>query len=43
MDRAVLEQALADQRAYRPKQVWQWAARGAAGLEEMTNSPTALS
>ncbi len=44
MDLELLEQALAerDQPAYRAHQVWEWAARGAAGYDEMTNLPTAL-
>src|SRR5438132_10585620 len=44
MDLAVLEETLAarGQPAYRARQVWEWAARGAAGFEEMTNLPAAL-
>jgi len=44
MDLAVLEQTLADrgEPRYRAGQVWEWAARGAAGFEEMTNLPAAL-
>ena len=41
----LLEQALADrgEPAYRVAQVWEWAARGASGYEEMmTNLPAAL-
>src|SRR5438132_1416381 len=44
MDLAVLEETLAarGQPAYRARQVWEWAARGAGGFEEMTNLPAAL-
>src|SRR5207245_1557909 len=44
MDLAVLEETLAarGQPAYRARQVWEWAARGAGGLEELTNLPAAL-
>jgi 23S rRNA (adenine2503-C2)-methyltransferase len=44
MDLAVLEETLATrgEPAYRTRQVWEWAARGAAGFEEMTNLPAAL-
>jgi 23S rRNA (adenine2503-C2)-methyltransferase len=44
MDLAVLEETLAarGEPAYRSRQVWEWAARGAAGFEEMTNLPAAL-
>ena len=44
MDLDRLEQALAerDQPAYRARQVWEWAARGATGYDEMTNLPAAL-
>jgi 23S rRNA (adenine2503-C2)-methyltransferase len=42
MDRALLDEALADEPRYRRRQVWEWAARGAAGYEEMTNVPTPL-
>jgi 23S rRNA (adenine2503-C2)-methyltransferase len=38
----LLEQTLADEPSYRARQVWQWAARGAAGYDEMTNVPAAL-
>ena len=44
MDLALLEQVL-DARgepAYRARQVWEWAARGVAGYEEMTNVPASL-
>jgi 23S rRNA (adenine2503-C2)-methyltransferase len=44
MDLALLERTLAGsgEPAYRARQVWDWAARGVAGYEEMTNVPTAL-
>ena len=44
MDLALLEQTLADagEPAFRGRQVWSWAARGAAGYEEMTDLPRAL-
>jgi 23S rRNA (adenine2503-C2)-methyltransferase len=42
MDRALLDEALADEPGYRRRQVWEWAARGAAGYDEMTNVPTPL-
>jgi 23S rRNA (adenine2503-C2)-methyltransferase len=44
MDLALLEQVLAarGEPAYRAAQVWEWAARGVAGYEEMTNVPSRL-
>jgi 23S rRNA (adenine2503-C2)-methyltransferase len=44
MDLAVLEETLAarGEPKYRAGQVWEWAARGAAGFDEMTNLPAAL-
>ena len=44
MDLALLERRLADlgQPAYRARQVWEWAARGADGYETMTNLPRVL-
>jgi 23S rRNA (adenine2503-C2)-methyltransferase len=44
MDLAVLEETLAarGEPGYRADQVWLWAARGAAGFDEMTNLPAAL-
>ncbi|MCW3011964.1 MAG: rlmN [Solirubrobacterales bacterium] len=44
MDPALLERTLADagQPAFRAKQVWEWAARGAKGYDEMSNVPAAL-
>ena len=44
MNLELLEQTLADrgEPSFRARQVWEWAARGAAGYEEMTNLPAAL-
>jgi 23S rRNA (adenine2503-C2)-methyltransferase len=44
MDLNLLEEALAarGEPAYRAGQVWEWAARGAAGYDAMTNIPGAL-
>jgi 23S rRNA (adenine2503-C2)-methyltransferase len=42
MDTALLERALADEPSYRRRQIWEWAARGAAGYDEMTNVPAEL-
>src|SRR3954453_9395521 len=42
MDRALLDVALAGEPAFRGRQIWEWAARGAAGYDEMTNVPTLL-
>src|ERR1051325_7188861 len=42
MDAALLEDALAGEPAFRARQVWEWAARGAAGYDQMTNVPTGL-
>jgi 23S rRNA (adenine2503-C2)-methyltransferase len=44
VDTALLETTLAGagEPAFRARQVWDWAARGAAGYEEMTNVPAAL-
>ena len=44
MDLPLLEQTLADrgEPAFRARQVWEWAARGVAGYEEMTNLPRTL-
>jgi 23S rRNA (adenine2503-C2)-methyltransferase len=33
---------LADEPAYRTRQVWEWTARGAASFEEMTNLPSGM-
>jgi 23S rRNA (adenine2503-C2)-methyltransferase len=38
----LLEDVLAGEPTYRTRQVWQWAARGATGYEQMTNVPAAL-
>ncbi|WP_354701850.1 23S rRNA (adenine(2503)-C(2))-methyltransferase RlmN [Paraconexibacter sp. AEG42_29] len=44
MDLALLDTTLADlgQPKFRARQVWSWAARGAAGYDEMTDLPAAL-
>ena len=44
MDLVLLEQFLADrgEPSFRGRQVWSWAARGAAGYDEMTDLPAAL-
>ena len=42
MDLQQLDEALTGEPAYRAGQVWEWAARGAAGYEGMTNLPAAL-
>jgi len=44
MDIELLESAMAahDQPAYRTRQVWEWAAKGAAGYDAMTNVPAPL-
>ncbi|MCP9488072.1 MAG: radical SAM protein, partial [Gaiellaceae bacterium MAG52_C11] len=44
MDPVLLASALAErgQPAFRARQVWEWAARGAQGYEEMSNVPAAL-
>src|SRR6266508_2165743 len=42
MDLQRLSDALAGEPAYRLQQVWEWAARGASGYDEMTNVPAAL-
>ena len=44
MDLELLERALADagEPAFRARQVWSWAARGASGYEAMTDVPSAL-
>jgi len=44
MDLQLLEATLNEkgERGFRARQVWAWAARGAAGYEEMTNLPAAL-
>jgi 23S rRNA (adenine2503-C2)-methyltransferase len=38
----LLTEALADEPAYRARQVWAWVARGAAGYDEMTDLPASL-
>jgi 23S rRNA (adenine2503-C2)-methyltransferase len=44
MDLQLLDQTLADRHepAFRAQQVWAWAARGAAGYQEMTDLPATL-
>jgi 23S rRNA (adenine2503-C2)-methyltransferase len=44
MDLALLERTFAErgEPRFRARQVWEWAARGAASYEEMTNVPAAL-
>ncbi len=44
VDRALLQLHLADrgEPAYRAGQIWQWAARGVCGYDEMSNLPRAL-
>jgi 23S rRNA (adenine2503-C2)-methyltransferase len=44
VDLPLLEQTLADRSepVFRARQVWEWAARGVIGYEEMTNLPKAL-
>jgi 23S rRNA (adenine2503-C2)-methyltransferase len=44
VDIELLERTLANrgEPSYRAEQVWEWAARGAAGYDEMTNLPAAL-
>ena len=44
MDVGILERTLADrgEPAYRARQVWEWAARGAGGYDAMTTLPKAL-
>jgi 23S rRNA (adenine2503-C2)-methyltransferase len=44
MDLQMLEQTLADrgEPAFRARQIWRWAAAGAAGYEEMTDLPAPL-
>jgi 23S rRNA (adenine2503-C2)-methyltransferase len=44
MDLQLLDQTLADRQEpqFRARQIWAWAARGAAGYEEMTDLPASL-
>jgi 23S rRNA (adenine2503-C2)-methyltransferase len=42
VDLRALEQQLSEQPTYRARQVWEWAARGATGYDEMTNVPAPL-
>src|SRR5690349_14005295 len=42
VDLQLLDTTLADQPAFRARQVWRWASQGAASYEEMTDLPAAL-
>jgi 23S rRNA (adenine2503-C2)-methyltransferase len=42
VDLALLDETLAGEPAFRARQVWSWAARGAAGYDEMTDLPAGL-
>jgi 23S rRNA (adenine2503-C2)-methyltransferase len=42
VDFDLLQQTLADEPAFRRRQVWEWTARGAAGYDAMTNLPAPL-
>jgi 23S rRNA (adenine2503-C2)-methyltransferase len=42
VDFDLLQQTLADEPAFRRRQVWEWTARGAAGYDAMTNLPGPL-
>ena len=42
MDLALLDETLAGEPAFRARQVWSWAARGASGYDEMTDVPATL-
>src|SRR6266508_3253102 len=42
MDATLFERILVDEPAYRGRQIWEWAARGASGYDEMTNVPAPL-
>jgi 23S rRNA (adenine2503-C2)-methyltransferase len=42
MDFELLQQTLADEPAFRRRQVWEWTARGAEGYAAMTNVPAPL-
>src|SRR5438105_12556443 len=42
MDKELRDEALAGEPAFGARQVWEWAARGAAGYGEMTNVPAPL-
>ena len=42
MNLELLAETLADEPAYRTRQVWEWAARGAASYAEMTHLPAPL-
>jgi 23S rRNA (adenine2503-C2)-methyltransferase len=42
VDLKLLDEALAGEPAFRARQVWSWASRGARGYDEMTDLPAAL-
>ena len=42
MNLELLAEALADEPAYRARQVWEWTARGAPSYAAMTNVPASL-
>jgi 23S rRNA (adenine2503-C2)-methyltransferase len=42
VDLELLDRALEGEPAFRSRQVWEWAARGASSYDEMTNLPAAL-
>ncbi len=42
MNLKLLDETLSGEPAYRARQVWEWAARGAASYDEMTNLPAGL-
>ena len=42
MDLALLDTELDGEPAFRARQVWRWAANGAAGYDEMTDLPASL-
>jgi 23S rRNA (adenine2503-C2)-methyltransferase len=42
VDLELLDDALAGEPAFRARQVWSWAARGATGYDAMTDLPAAL-
>jgi 23S rRNA (adenine2503-C2)-methyltransferase len=42
VDLALLDETLAGEPAFRARQIWSWAARGAGGYDEMTDLPAAL-
>jgi 23S rRNA (adenine2503-C2)-methyltransferase len=42
MDLDLLNETLADEPAFRARQIWRWTAHGASGYDEMTDVPAAL-